>query len=151
MGAARGGKNDLQEILKGGRSGSEARLNARGLGLVAASTALSDKNIDSVSFTGGSFEIKYRSRGYLFSFIPVSFPVRVVIVPEATSGRVIVLLPWYRFFVREFFTGKSLAAEINAVLEAEIGNSAAGADLKLQLFEATADFCAKRLARSPIR
>ncbi len=144
--AALRGKYDLQELLKGWRSGSEARLNARGLGLVAASTALSDKNIDSVSFTGGSFEIKYRSRGYLFSFIPVSFPVRVVIVPEATSGRVIVLLPWYRFFVREFFTGKSLAAEINAVLEAEIGkNAAAGADLKLQLFEATADFLRKKI------
>lgn len=135
------GKYDLQELLKGWRSGSEARLNARGLGLVAASTALSDTNIDSVSFTGGSFEIKYRSRGYLFSFIPMSFPVRVTVVPDASSARASVRLPWYRFFVREFFTTQKLTEEIEAVMAGEIEkNMLADTDLRVKVFEAVAAY-----------
>jgi hypothetical protein len=134
------GKYDLQELLLGWRAGTEARLSARGLGYIAASTALRDRNVDAVSFTADRFDIKYRSRGYLFSIIPITFPVRVIVIPDAAE-RVTVQLPWYRFFVREFFTARGLADDVDAVVRAEIEkNPAEGADLKAALFLAVADY-----------
>jgi hypothetical protein len=103
--------------------------------------ALSDRNIDSVSFTGDSFEIRYRSRGYLFSFIPMSFPVRVTVALEASSSRAIVRLPWYRFFVREFFTAKKLAEEVDAVVVREIeSNLSTDVDIRVKVFDAVAKY-----------
>lgn len=135
------GKYDLQELLLGWRAGSDARLSARGLGYVAASTALRDRNIDTVAFSADSFEIHYRSRGYLLSIIPITFPVHVSVFPELSSGRVTVRLPWYRFFVREFFTARGLAEDVDAVLQAEIEkNTVANADMKAVLFAAVAEY-----------
>jgi uncharacterized membrane protein YgcG len=135
------GKYDLQELLLGWRAGTDARLSARGLGYIAASTALRDRNVDGVSFTADRFDIRYRSRGYLLAIIPITFPVRVSVVPEAAAGRVTVQLPWYRFFVREFFTARGLADDIDAVIGAEVGkNTATDADLKAALFLAVADY-----------
>lgn len=135
------GKYDLQELLLGWRAGSDARLSARGLGYVAASTALRDRNVDSVAFSADSFEIRYRSRGYLLSIIPITFPVYVSVFPEFSSGRVTVTLPWYRFFVREFFTARGLAEDVDAVLQAEIEkNTVTNADMKAVLFAAVAEY-----------
>lgn len=135
------GRYDLQELLLGWRAGADARLSAGGLGYVAASTALRDRNVDTVSFTADRFYIRYRSRGYLLSIIPISFPVRVTVIPEATSERVRVALPWYRFFVREFFTARGLAEDVDEVIQAEIEkNTNPDADLKVVLFTAVAEY-----------
>lgn len=135
------GRYDLQELLLGWRAGTEARLSARGLGYIAASTALRDRNVDAISFTADRIDITYRSRGYLFSVIPITFPVRVVVIPEASSDRVTVKLPWYRFFVREFFTARGLAEDIDAVIQVEIEkNVIVNADLKTILFKAVAEY-----------
>lgn len=134
------GRYDLQELLLGWRAGSD-RLGAGGLGYIAASTALRDSNVDAVSFTADRFDITYRSRGYLFTFIPMTFPVRVTVIPEATYGRVVVKLPWYRFFVREFFTARGLADDIESVIQEELKKTFADdADLKPILFAAVADY-----------
>lgn len=134
------GRYDLQELLLGWRAGS-GRLSAGGLGYIAASTALRDSNVDQISFTADRFDITYRSRGYLFTFIPMTFPVRVSVIPEASSGRVTVKLPWYRFVVRELFTARGLADSIEGVIQETLQNNiAADVDLKPILFEAVADY-----------
>lgn len=136
---------NLQDVLEAWRAGRSGALTARGYGLVAASTALRDGNVQSVSFSADAFEITYRSRGYLFSIFPLSFPVRITIVPEA-SERVSVHLPWYRFFVREFFTPQSLSSEIDALIVQEIQkNTKPESDLKAVLFEAVAQFLKKKV------
>lgn len=133
---------DLREILtywrkgKGKASGSE-------LGLIAASTALRDSNVQEVAFTASSYEIVYRSRGYLLAIIPWSFPVRVMVIPSAPTidERVSVKLPWYRFFVRKFFTVNGLQKDIDQLLtktKNEITDS--DIDETMLLFEATAEF-----------
>lgn len=135
------GKFELYDLLTGWRTSTQARLSLQGLGLVAASTALRDRNIDTVSFSAERFDIRYRSRGYLFSLFPMSFPVRVTVIPEATSGRVTVTLPWYRFFVREFFTAKTLTTDIDTLIEAIIeSNVTASADLRATMFTAVTDY-----------
>jgi hypothetical protein len=135
------GRYDVQDLLLSWRMGNKARLSAQGLGYVAASTALRDRNVANVSFSADAFEIRYRSRGYLFSFIPMTFPVRVTVSPEATLGRVVVKLPWYRFFVREFFTARGLADDVDAVIQAEIEkNTARDIDLRAELFVAVANY-----------
>ena len=85
---------------------------------MAASTALRDSNVEAVSFTASAFEITYRSRGYLLGVIPWSLPVRVHIVAEAPAleERVQIRLPWYRFFIRKFFTVQNLRNEIDTVI-----------------------------------
>lgn len=136
------GKYSLQDLLASWKTAN----GARSVGIIAASTAVRDRNIDAISFTGGTFEITYRSRGYLFSIIPISFPVRVEVAAEATSDRVRVRLPWYRFFVREFFTSRTLAVEINEVIDSEIKvNAEEGADLQLKLFEVIAEFLRRKI------
>jgi len=137
-------KYDLQEILNGWRE--QGSLSARGYGLFAASTALRDNNIDAVSFTAEKFEVTYRSRGYLFAVFPITFPVRVAVVPTATEGRVKVRLPWYRFFVREFFTREKLENEIDAVIAEAIKKDAGkDIDVKAALLEATTQFLRKKV------
>lgn len=131
------GKYDLQELLLGWRESKG--LSAGGLGYVAASTALRDRNVDAVSFTAERFDIRYRSRGYLFSIIPITFPVRIGVIPQASDGRVTVKLPWYRFFVREFFTARGLADDVDAIVQAEI-EKAAGTDLTAALFLVVAEY-----------
>ena len=134
------GRYDLQELLLGWRAGS-GRLGPGGLGYIAASTALRDSNVDSISFTADRFDITYRSRGYLFTFIPMTFPVRVSVIPEASSGRVSVKLPWYRFVVRELFTARGLADSIEGVIQETLKNNvAADVDLKPVLFAAVSDY-----------
>ncbi|MDP3646018.1 MAG: hypothetical protein Q8R25_02945 [bacterium] len=140
------GKYELREILSLWRSKKTGNLNSRGLGLVGASKAIADNNIDTIRFRADAFQITYRSRGYLFAIFPKSFPVRVTVVPEASDGRVKVKLPWYRFFVREFFTAKSLTAEIDAVVVAEIKRSGGGEnDIRTVLLDAVAGFLKKKV------
>ncbi|OGG60568.1 hypothetical protein A2765_05295 [Candidatus Kaiserbacteria bacterium RIFCSPHIGHO2_01_FULL_56_24] len=132
---------DLQEILTYWRRG-KGRASERDLGLIAASTALRDSNVQEVSFTASSFEIVYRSRGYLVAVLPWSFPVRLTVVPDAPviEERVRVKLPWYRFFVRKFFTVSGLQRDINELLT-KTKNESPDSDIGTPLlFEATAQF-----------
>ena len=144
--AALSNKYKLQDLLQGWRDSKKGAMSTRDYGLVAASTALRDSSVQSVSFTASTFEIVYRSEGYLFGLFPISFPVRISIIPQAISGRVSVKLPWYRFFVREFFTTDSLAAEIDATIQTEIAaNTDASADLNTKLFDAVATYLRKKI------
>lgn len=130
-------RTDLQDILEGWRSvRGKGKLGAREYGLVAASTALRDSNVEEISFTASRFDITYRSRGYLIGLFPWSFPVRVAVVPQApASERVTVTLPWYRFFVREFFTPARLSEDIESAMVAALAEaSAAETDQNALLF-----------------
>jgi hypothetical protein len=136
--AAFTGRSDLRDILEAWKSLRETRgASARDYGLMAVSTALSDENIEDIAFTAEAFSVTYRSRGYLLSIFPWRFPVVVTVVPQAPEGsRVTVKLPWYRFFVREFFTADGLAAELEGTLKSAAAPAAA--DERAVLFDAVA-------------
>lgn len=141
------GNLDLIEFLTYWRKGKGKAADAE-LGLIAASTALRDSNMQEVLFTASSFEIVYRSRGYLLGVLPWSFPVRLTIVPDAPviEERVRVKLPWYRFFVRKFFTVGGLQRDIDELLAStKAGNIDGDLDSTVLLFEATADFLRKKV------
>jgi len=117
------GNLNLQDILD--QQASRVRSGYYGtsftnqeIGLVAASTEVGDSNIDQISFGATRFEIVYRSQGFLFAIIPISFPVDVKINPQATSPDtpVSITLPWYHFFVRRLFDTNALAQQIDAVI-----------------------------------
>lgn len=138
---------DLRELLSYWRADTK-ELGAKEYGLIAASTALRDSNVQEVSFTASRFEIVYRSRSYLLGVIPWSLPVRVSVVPEASiqSERVQVALPWYSFFVRKFFTAGGLQKSIDDVIaETKAGNSDPDANGTALLFEAVADHLRRKV------
>ena len=146
------GRSDLRDVLsswkslRAARGDSTGQRGAREYGLVAASTALSDTNIDTVSFSASTFEIVYRSRGYLIGIFPWSFPVRIEVVPQAPEGnRVTINLPWYRFFVREFFTVAKLSADIETALQTAAANAAADEDQSALLFGAVAQLLRQKV------
>jgi len=140
---------DLQTMLQYWKRGTRTGpFSSDEYGLIAASTALRDSNVQEVTFTASKFEIVYRSRGYLLVVIPWSFPVRVSIVPDAVSlaERVDIKLPWYRFFVRKFFTNDSLTTDIDAVItETKKGNTDASADGTAIVFDAVSRFLKKKV------
>lgn len=136
------GDVDLREILSYWRKG-KGKVSDAELGLIAASTALRDTNVQEVAFTASSYEIVYRSRGYLLAIIPWSLPVRVKVIPAAPTldERVSVKLPWYRFFVRKFFTVKGLQRDIDElIVKTKNENTDGDIDQTVLLFEATAQF-----------
>lgn len=132
-------RTDLQDFLANWKNIRQSRGDARDYGLVAASTALGDANVQDISFTADAFEIRYRSRGYLIGIFPWSFPVRVGVIPQASEGsRVTVTLPWYRFFVREFFTPAGLASDIEEAMKAALAESGADDDERAILLDVVA-------------
>lgn len=137
---------DLREILSYWRKGS-GKASDEELGLIAASTALRDTNIQEITFGGSNFEIVYRSRGYLLAVIPWSFPVRLTVIPEAPviEERVQVKLPWYRFFVRKFFTVRGLQRDIDEMLTRTTEGMDGDSDQTTLLFEATSQFLRQRV------
>lgn len=57
-----------------------------------------------------------------------------------------VQLPWYRFFVREFFTADGLRREIDdAIAAARASNTGADTDGTALLFGAVADFLKRKV------
>ena len=141
------GKYDLQDILESWRSKASGKFGAREYGLIAASTALRDGNVEAVSFTASAFELTYRSRGYLLAIIPWSFPVRATIVPEAASAteRVKLKLPWYRFFVRKFFTTDGLIRDIDAIVTQTVAAGSGEKGGTARVFEAVSDFLRRKV------
>lgn len=137
---------DLKELLQYWKRGSGAP-GVNEYGLIAASTAIRDSNVQEVSFTASKFEILYRSRGYLLIVIPWSFSVRVGVVPEASAldERVQVRLPWYSFFVRKFFTVNGLKKDISEVIEKTKNDAAGKEDGTALVFEAVALFLKKKV------
>jgi|GEM_PF-364067 len=137
---------NLKEILFGWNSSKSTGDKERDRGLMAASTAVRDSNVDSVALSSTAFSLTYRSRGYLLSVIPVSFPVHVAVVPAALSAseRVTVQLPWYRFFVRKFFTKEGLVNDVDAVIQTEL-QVESEADVSSRLLEAVTDFLRRKI------
>ena len=116
--------------------------------LIASELAANDKAIDEAALSASRFEITYRSRGKLFAFIPFAFPVRVIVTGAAATAedRVYVKLPWYRWFVRKYFSARSLATEIDAVVLGELTALPPGAeDVQAVLFTAVADFLKQKV------
>ncbi|MFZ2555584.1 MAG: hypothetical protein WAZ27_04660 [Minisyncoccia bacterium] len=132
---------DLKELLQYWKRGS-GEPSANEYGLIAASTAIRDSNVQEVSFTAEKFEIVYRSRGYLLIVIPWSFSVRVGVVPDASvrDERIQVKLPWYSFFVRKFFTTNGLKQDIDEVIEKTKSDNPRAVDGTALVFEAVALF-----------
>lgn len=135
---------ELADILRFWRPQKNAPGSAAERGLIAASTALRDANVESVSLADAKFEIVYRSRGYLLIVIPWSFPVTVEIEPEASSPetRVKITLPWYRFFVRKFFTTTALSRELNDVV---VSSTPSEGDVVSSVFQAVSEYLKKKV------
>ena len=138
----------LRMLADIGGFGGQAQTRAD-VGLVAASTALTNSNIEEVFFKLHEFTISYRSRGYLLGFVPVSFTVKVTVNPELQSAdRVRVTLPWYRFFLRKLFSTDTLTRDIGGVVASHIQNPdrdpEASAD-QAKLFVAVADFLKSKI------
>ena len=116
--------------------------------LLAATIAEEDGRLDRAAFKAGEFEITYRSRGALFAFIPFSFPVRVTVRSHEKNAerRVEVRLPWYRLFVREFFTPESLEGEIDVLVQDEMKRHQANTvETQALLFAAVAEFLKQKV------
>lgn len=140
------GRSDLRDVLENWRLSRTGAAGAREFGLIAASTVLSDANVEGITFSSTAFGISYRSRGYLLGIIPWTFPVSVTVIPQAPEGqRATVKLPWYNFFVREFFTRAGLAADIEETLKAAAADAAAAEDQNAILFEAVARLLRERI------
>jgi hypothetical protein len=135
---------ELADILRFWRPQKNAPASDAERGLIAVSTALRDSNVDAISLTSGAFEIVYRSKGYLLMVIPWSFPVRVTVVPDAAtaSERVTIKLPWYRFFVRKFFTTDALLRELDAIV---LGSKPEEGDVIAEVFEAVSNHLKKKV------
>lgn len=116
--------------------------SARERGMIAVSTAVHDSNFEEATFTATRVDIVYRSRGYLLGFLPWSFPVRVSIIPAAPTleERVTVKLPWYRWFLRTFFSRQNLEREIDEALQSAYKAADPNDDLASVTFEAATDF-----------
>ena len=113
--------------------------------LVAAELAMDDARLDGAAFSATQFQVTYRSRGSLFAFIPISFPVLVTVTMSQTESDVAVKLPWYHSFVREYFTRDSLASEIKTVVEDERKIENATEALQLRMFTAVANFLRQKV------
>ena len=138
----------LRMLADLGGFGAHAQTRAD-VGLIAASTALTNSNIEEVFFKLHEFIVTYRSRGYLLGFVPVSYTVRVTVNPELTAAdRVKIKLPWYRFFLRKLFSPGTLARDINAIVAAHIQNSDPDQNLsaqQAQLFVAVANLLKSKI------
>lgn len=137
--------SSFSEFLTFWKRGSGA--SARERGFVAASTAVRDSNFEEATLSATRVDIIYRSRGYLLGFIPWSFPVRVSIIPAASTleERVTVQFPWYRWFLRTFFSRQKLAEEIDEVLQVAFKEADPNDDLATVTFEATTEFLRKKV------
>lgn len=139
---------DLKEFLGFWRRASDSGLGGREYGLIAASTILRDSDVQEILFTASKVEITYRSRGYLLAVIPWTFPVTVGITPTASilEDRITVKLPWYRFFVREFFTVSGLQRELDEVLQTTLKDPQnQGDDVTALVFETTISFLKRKV------
>lgn len=137
--------NTFSEFLTFWKRGTGA--SARERGMIAVSTAVRDSNFEEATFTATRVDIVYRSRGYLLGFLPWSFPVRVSIIPAAPTleERVTVKLPWYRWFLRTFFSRQNLAREIDEALQSAYKAADPNDDLASVTFEAATDFLRKKV------
>ncbi len=135
----------FSEFLTFWKRGSGA--SARERGLIAVSTAVRDSNFEEATFTATRVDITYRSRGYLLGFIPWSFPVRVSIIPAASSldERVTVKFPWYRWFLRTFFSRQRLAEELDEALQTAYKNADPNDDLATVTFEAATEYLRQKV------
>jgi hypothetical protein len=146
--------SDIQAVLKRWRTSTRREdLPNRRLttgeyyALIASELAAEDGQLESASFAGGRFEITYRSQGELFWLIPMSFPVHLTVTAAQLEGkRVEVGLPWYHFFVREYFTRESLAVEVEEVISAKLVNIEVDGEVtQAFLFEAVARFLRQKV------
>lgn len=130
----------LEDFGARARNGGYQRgLSQRDFGLLAAFTVLEDASIEELTFGATRFGLVYRSRGYLLGFIPKTFSVRIAVNPQTSvvNERVVLNLPWYRFFLRKLFDTQSLVREIEAVVSSDKAiEGDIASDVQARLFEA---------------
>ena len=121
-------------------------LSQKDFALVATSRILQNKQIEEVILSLDIITLSYRAEGRLLAFIPWEFPVRVTINPNAATPetRVIITLPWYRFFLQTFFTRSELVGELNAAIDKIKLEETHSIDAKTKLFTAVTDAIAAR-------
>lgn len=117
--------------------------------LIAATLAGDDERLDGATFSGTQFSLTYRSRGLLFAFIPLSFPVRVTIA--ATAGtpneRVQIHVPWYHWFMRTYFSQSALASDIDSIVTTELSvvDPEVEEDIQARIFVAIAQYLREKV------
>jgi hypothetical protein len=105
----------------------EASVSTSDVAVIAAAAVFRDQNIETVSLSGQYLNISYRTKGWLFGFIPIRFTVHLSMNAGGTTdeARVSVRFPWYRFFTWLTLSPNALARDLNAAI---LGNQAAGLD-----------------------
>lgn len=133
--AALKGKGVLRVTLRafGERGGA---LSTSDFALVGASSALKNPAMESAFISLSRFAIAYRSQGYLFAVVPLSFTVRISVNPraEALRDRVEVRFPWYSFFLRKFVSRDGLARDIHDILTRDFDPSLEPSEAQARLF-----------------
>jgi hypothetical protein len=70
------------------------------------------------------------------AFVPVSFPVRISVNPNAATlaERVTVKFPWYSFFLRKFVSKSALIADIDAIITKDADPAIDRSQLQAKIF-----------------
>jgi hypothetical protein len=133
--AALKGRGTLRVTLRGFGAAGGA-LSTSDFGLVGASAILKNPALESAFISLSRFDITYRSQGYLFAVVPLSFRVRLAINPTGTTlaERVEVKFPWYSFFLRTFVSKAALAADVDAILIRDTDLSIDRSQLQAKIF-----------------
>jgi len=142
----------VDEILGLWKTSSERQKRGKNIStgqyyaLIAATLAEDDVRLARAEFTNVYLEVTYRSRGAMLWVIPWSFPVRVMVAMDPKKEeRVTVRFPWYHWFVREYFTRESLAAEVRDVILAEEAKAGDKETLQVRLFVALSAFLKQKV------
>ncbi len=147
-----GNSVSVKEVLQLWRTSSERQKRGKSIttgqyyALIAATLAEDDTRLDRAEFTDVYLELTYQSRGALLWVVPWAFPVRVTIQMDAQAEeRVSVKFPWYHWFVREYFSRDSLAAEVRDLVAAEEALASDGETLQIRLFVALTNFLKQKV------
>jgi hypothetical protein len=90
----------------------------------AKGVLLENENVEEFSLNYEKIEVKYRSSGRLFGFIPISFTQRVELdAEEEDTGRVKVKMPWFAFLLKADVSAEDIEEEVQASISGNLGNN----------------------------
>ena len=119
--------DDTQYVDDSAYYAEQGSITTSDVAVIAAAAVFRDQNIEEITLSGTSLTITYRTKGWLFGFIPIHFTVHLAInaAGRTDAERVSVTFPWYRFFTWLTLSPVGLARDLNAAI---VGNQAAGLD-----------------------
>jgi|GEM_PF-5703594 len=111
-----------------------------------ASSVLENPALQEVVVSLESFTISYKAEGRLFAVFPMQYPVRLTINPygATTEERVVIKLPWYRFFLQTFFSRSALQKELDQQVTESIAKGA-DVDARTRLYTAVTQTLTSRV------